>query len=198
LSLGLYLSHHPLDSYSKILYEMNIKKSIEILKDPENYFHKNVKLCGLVFKIQKRQSPRGRWASIQLNDLGGIIEVNVFSDILKKYENYLMERNLILIDAEIKNENNQAIRIVAKRIALLNDYISKNKYNMTLSVMNNEYIEELVPLMELLEFGHSDIFIKTSNELQQVKFKIKENIKLSSKLIDNLSKIRGVDNISFS
>ena len=198
LSLGLYLSHHPLDSYSKILYEMNIKKSIEILKDPENYFHKNVKLCGLVFKIQKRQSPRGRWASIQLNDLGGIIEVNVFSDILKKYENYLMERNLILIDAEIKNENNQAIRIVAKRIALLNDYISKNKYNMTLSVMNNKYIEELVPLMELLEFGHSDIFIKTSNELQQVKFKIKENIKLSSKLIDNLSKIRGVDNISFS
>ena len=155
-------------------------------------------MCGLIFKIQKRQSSRGKWASIQLNDLSGTLEINIYSDILQKYENFLIERNLILIDAEIKNENNQTSRIIAKRITLLNDYIADKRYNITLFINNNNNIEKLVPLVKILEFGHSDILINSSNGQQNVEIKIKENIKLSSKLIDDLSKISCVDNISFS
>ena len=155
-------------------------------------------MCGLIFKIQKKQSPHGRWASIQLNDLGGIQEINIYSDVLQKYDNYLKERNLILIDVEIKNENNQASRIIARKIGLLNDYIADNKYNITLFISNTQYIDELVPLFGILEFGQSDIFINSSNEQHQVEIKIKENVKLSSKLINDLSKIDGVDDIIFS
>ena len=63
------MSAHPLDSYSNILSKMNVIKSIEILNEPSKYIQKNLKLCGLISKIQKRQSPRGRWVSIQLNDI---------------------------------------------------------------------------------------------------------------------------------
>ena len=52
--------------------------------------------------------------SIQLNDISGSIEINIFSDVLIKYEEYLIEKNLILMNAEIKNENNQTSRIIAK------------------------------------------------------------------------------------
>ena len=52
-SLGLYLSSHPLDSYSNILPKINIKNISEIFKEPQKYFNKNIKLCGLIFKIQK-------------------------------------------------------------------------------------------------------------------------------------------------
>ena len=46
-------------------------------------------MCGLIFKIQKRQSPHGRWASIQLNDLGGPQEINIYSDIaLRRYAKF--------------------------------------------------------------------------------------------------------------
>ena len=155
-------------------------------------------MCGLIFKIQKRQSPHGRWASIQLNDLGGTKEINIYSDVLKKYENYLIERNLILIDVEIKNENNQTSKIIAKRITLLNDYIADNKYNITLFINSNQFIDDLVPLVENLEYGQSNILITSSNEQHLVEIKIRENIKLSSKLINDLSKINGVDNIIFS
>ena len=122
LSLGLYLSAHPLDSYSNILSTMNVRKSIEILNEPEKYIKQNLKLCGLISKIQKRQSPRGRWLSIQLNDLSGSVEISIFSDVLLKYEDYLVENNLILVDAGIKNEINQSSRIIVKRLYLLNDY----------------------------------------------------------------------------
>ena len=155
-------------------------------------------MCGLIFKIQKKQSSRGRWASIQLNDLGGTQEINIYSDVLQKYENYLIEQNLILIDAEIISENNQASRIIAKRIALLNDYIADNKHNVTLYINNNEYIDELVPIMEILECGESDILINSSNEQHYVEIKIKKNVKLSSRLINDLSKVNGVNNLIFS
>ncbi len=197
-SLGLYLSAHPLDSYSNILSKMNVTKSMEVLNEPNKYFKKNVKLCGLIFNIQKKQSPRGRWVSIQLNDLSGSVDINIYSDVLIKYEDYLIEKNLILIDAEIKNENNQINRIVAKRIYLLNDYISNNKYNITLFTNSNKHLDKLVPLLGVLEVGYSDILISCSNKEQQVEIKIKENIKLSSKFINDLSTMNGIDHIRFS
>ena len=198
LSLGLYLSAHPLDSYSNILSKMNVRRSIEILNKPEKYIKQNLKLCGLISKIQKRQSSRGRWLSIQLNDMSGSLEISIFSDVLLKYEDYLIEKNLILIDAEIKNENNQTYRIIAKRIYLLNDYISDNKYNITLFTNTNKHLDKLIPLLRILEAGHSDILINSSNKEQQVEIKIRENIKLSSKFINDLSTISGIDRFKFS
>ena len=43
------------------------------------------------------------------------MSVNIFSDVLLRYEDCLIEKNLVLIDTEIKNENNQASRIIARR-----------------------------------------------------------------------------------
>ena len=80
----------------------------------------------------------------QLNDLKGSLDINIFSDVLLKYENYLIEKNLILIDAEIKNENYQNSRIVVKRIHLLNDYIAEKKYNITLYTNTNKHLDKLV------------------------------------------------------
>ena len=197
-SLGLYLSAHPLDGYSNILLKMNVINSTEILDQPSKYIQKNFKLCGLISKIQKRQSSRGRWMSIQLNDISGSIEINIFSDVLIKYEEYLIEKNLILIDAEIKNENSQTSRIIAKRIYLLNDYISDQKYNITLFTNTNKHLDKLLPILSNLELGHSDILINSSNKERQVEIKIKENIKLSSKFINDLSTISGIDHIMFS
>ncbi len=43
-SLGLYLSAHPLDSYSNILLKMNVTNSIEILNEPSKYIQKEFKI----------------------------------------------------------------------------------------------------------------------------------------------------------
>ena len=103
-----------------------------------------------------------------------------------------------MIDAEIKHENNQSSRIVAKNIYLLNDYISDNNYDIILCTNSNNNLKNLLPLLENLDVGHSNILINSSDKEQQVEIKIKENIKLSSKLINDLSKISGIDHIKFS
>ena len=80
----------------------------------------------------------------------------------------------------------------------MNEFVANSKCNMTLFTKGDEYLQKLVPLLGFLEFGHSNILINKSNEQQQVEIKIKENIKLSSKLINEISKLSGIDNISFS
>ena len=73
---------------------------MEILEEPHIYFGKKIQLSGIVFKVKRKISSRGRWASFNLNDLGGEVEIVIYSDTLTKYEAYLIERNLILIDVE--------------------------------------------------------------------------------------------------
>ena len=122
----------------------------------------------------------------------------IYSDVLQKYENYLIEKDLIIIDAQIQNENNQVLKIIANRINSLNDFIAGHNCNVTLFTNSDEYLQKLVPLLDFLEFGKSNIFISKSIEQQQDEIKIKENIKLSSKLIDDIFKVNGIDNIAFS
>jgi len=196
-SLGLYLSSHPLNSYLEILKKIQAKNSLEISEEPHIYFGKNIQLCGIVSKIKRRISSRGRWASFHLNDLGGDTEIVIYSDSLTKYEAYLYERNLILIDVEIKNESNQGSRIIARRIRPLNQFISDNKFDVLLYSKNNNFLDKLLPLLNNLELGHSNVSLISSTEKEKVEIKIKKNVKLSSKLINDLSLINGIDNINF-
>ena len=76
--------------------------------------------------------------------------------------------------------------------------ISDQKYNITLFTNTNKHLDKLLPLLCNLEPGFSDILINSSNNERQVQIKIKENIKLSSKLINDLSTISGIDHIEFS
>ena len=84
-----------------------------------------------MFKIRRRTSSRGSWASFQLNDLGGEAEIVIYSDTINKYEAHLNERNLILVDVEVKNETNQGFRIIGRRIRS-----SKNSVKKMLEIQN--------------------------------------------------------------
>ena len=196
-SLGLYLSSHPLNSYLKILNKIEVKNSLEILEDPKQYFGKNIQLCGIVFKVRKRTSSRGKWASFYLNDVAGEVEIIIYSDTMNKYEAYLNERSLILIDVEIKNETNQGCRIIGRRIKPLNQFVSDHKCDVLLHSKNNDFLDKIVPLLNNLEIGDSNISLISSIEQKKVEIKIKENIKLSPNLINDLSLVAGIDDINF-
>ena len=191
------MSSHPLNNYLKILNKIDVKKTLEISEEPHKYFIKNIQLCGLIFKIQKRLSSRGRWASFQLNDIGGEAEIVIYSDTINKYESLLNERNLILVDVEIKNETNQGFRIIGRRIRSLNQFISDNKCDMLLHSKTNDFLTKIIPLLNNLEIGGSNISLIRTTKNKKVEIKIKEKIKLSSQFISDLSLINGIDRINF-
>ena len=169
--------------------DIKIIKSSEIHQNPSNFFRKNVKLCGLPFKFQKRQSTRGKWATFQLNDLGGNCEVTLYSNTIIKYEHFLTQQKPVLLDAEVKNDSNQGLRIIAKKIILLEEFIVESKFNLVLILNDQNCIMNFQHLLHNLSFGPSNIFIECLVETKMIKIKIRENIKLSKKELSEVNQI---------
>ena len=197
-SLGMYLSSHPLNNFSIILKTLNIINSSELLEQFQKGTKKNIQLCGLIFKVQKRQSSRGKWAVIELNDLGGNCEVILYSDILNKFESLLDEKKPILIDAEIKNEVNQGLRIIAKRLRRFDECIANAKFNLTLSITDLSCIKYIKSSTEKLKSGPSFICLEFLVDGSFVNIKIKENIKFTQDFLNTISIIKGIKSINYS
>ena len=197
-SLGMYLSSHPLNNFSIVLKSLNIINSSELLEQFQKGTKKNIQLCGLIFKVQKRQSSRGKWAVIELNDLGGNCEVILYSDILNKFESLLDEKKPILIDAEIKNEVNQGLRIIAKRLRRFDECIANAKFNLTLSITDLSCIKYIKSSTEKLKSGPSFIYLEFLVDGSFVNIKIKENIKFTQDFLNTISIIKGIKSINYS
>ena len=46
--------------------------------------------------------------------------------------NFLTQQKPIIIDVEVKNDLNQGLKIIAKRLMLLEEFIVENKFNLRL------------------------------------------------------------------
>jgi hypothetical protein len=103
----------------------------------------------------------------------------------------------MLFDTEIKKETNQGIKINARRITPLNDYISEKKLNLTIFIDDVEVVKRIYDSSTNLVPGNSNLIINLSRKAQIIKFVVKENIKISSELISNLTKINNVKSINF-
>ena len=197
-SLGIYLSSHPLDNFSIVMKNLKIVNSSQLLENFKNNFEKKIiQLCGLIFKVQKRQSPRGKWATIQLNDLGGNCEIVLYSDILEKYEFLLNESKPILIDAEIKREDNQGIRIIAKRLRKFDEYMTNTKFNIIITIVDLTVVEKIKSTLTFLKKGASSVFFKLYVDNKIIEIKAIENVKFSEEFLNQISHIKGISKISY-
>lgn len=197
-SLGIYLSSHPLDNFSVVMENLKIINSFHLLENFKiNFEKKIIQLCGLIFKVQKRQSPRGKWATIQLNDLGGNCEIVLYSDILEKYEFLLNESKPILIDAEVKREDNQGIRIIAKRLRKFDEYITNTKFNIIITIVDLSVVEKIKSTLKFLKKGASSVFFKLHVDKKIIEIKALENIKFSEDFLNQISDIKGISKISY-
>ena len=124
-ALGLYLSAHPLDSYSSQLGRLQVA-SHAALNDlvTAGQAPQRINLAGSVTAKQVRVSQRGnRFAFIQFTDQTGVFEVTFFSDVLAEANDLLDSEKPLLISANLKGEDNGP-RLLAARVQLLDDALS--------------------------------------------------------------------------
>jgi hypothetical protein len=110
----------------------------------------------------------------------------------------LNQKKPILIDAEVKSDSNQGVRIIAKRIMLLEEYILQNKFDLILTLNDQSSVVDINSITQSLKSGKSNIFIKFIVDKKIIKINICENVKLSTSLLDDLSKIKNINNIKYS
>ena len=120
MTLGLYLTGHPISAYE---LELSAMISCKISKLHANSCGQVVTIAGFIVNLRIMQTKRGdKMAFINIDDKTGRQEIVLFSNVFKDSREILQKDNLILVEGEVSNdEYSGGIKIKAFKCLTLQD-----------------------------------------------------------------------------
>lgn len=130
--LGLYISGHPLDQYSKFFATYTTMTAVELSLDqlaeegPDKLEDRQeVIMAGQVLGLRKLFTRKNdQMAFLQLEDLTASIEVIVFPQAFRQYQDLLQEGQVLLIAGQLSLKEDEEAKLLA-------DYIGQLQPEMT-------------------------------------------------------------------
>jgi len=206
-TLGIYISGHPLQPYEDELKRITTLNTSEILQAnehmennmSENLDGKRVVIGGIInSKKNKITKNNNMMAFIDLEDLYGTIECIVFPATYEKYNRFIEEDNIVVIEGKITTSEEEDPKIICERISPLSKYrkgkvylkISKGKSIDVLESIKKVLLKHKgeIPVYVYMEstnrtvMAHRDYWVNTEEkELFQELISIlgEENVKVS-------------------
>jgi DNA polymerase-3 subunit alpha len=118
LSVGFYLSSHPLDAFSQVLSDLKIRN---IADYDEIKPGDKITLAGIVSSQQVRYSKKGnRFCIFRLEDQSSAVKCLAWAEAFSKYADCLSDGELLLVDGKVESSEGQEITLIleeAKKIA---------------------------------------------------------------------------------
>lgn len=112
-SLGFYITGHPLDKYEGALKKWTSGDIVNIREKPASG---DVKIGGVVTALRLRNTKKGeRYASFQLEDRTGFIEVIVWPDIYRRCMDMLVLDDPILVQGRLE-VGEERVQIIANDV----------------------------------------------------------------------------------
>jgi DNA polymerase-3 subunit alpha len=124
-TLGLYLTGHPIDRFEREVEQMVSARIAGLLSESmdggapgaRRRGGRKITLAGLVMEARHRNTPRGRMASVQLDDRTGRMEVAVFSDLYETCCDSLSVDKVLVISGSLSyDEYRGALSVRADRV----------------------------------------------------------------------------------
>ena len=199
--LGIYLSGHPLDKYKKklkVLTNINSLNLIEIIDElketgkTENFKDGQiVKIAGIISKIKKKITKNNTlMAFVTLDDLYGSFETIVFESVYNKYQTYLEEDKIILIEGRLSIREDEDPKIIAQSIKEIinSDEEDENVINIDISEFTEKQKEDLRTLIRF--------YSKMNNKNCNINVIVNGEIRPCGKILLNKDNIEKFQNIS--
>ena len=198
--LGMYISGHPLLEHSD-----DIEEFTTIDFNEKQNFSKKEKIVvgGMISKITKRFDKRNRpMAFFNMDCLGGTTEVIAFSDCFDKYENQIIENNVVFVKgAPADNTNFSDLKIIGDHIIPVDQVRDKlsNQINIKLSSKNTDpkKIDIIMELAKSYSGSCRLVFHLGNGENHKPIRVLAHNVKVSTskELISRLRSQYGKENI---
>jgi DNA polymerase-3 subunit alpha len=116
--LGFYVTGHPLMKHESLIRKYTNANSLNLPALPEA---SSVRMAGLVKKVKVVNTKRGdRMAFLSLEDLTGIVEITVFSDLYGQKKEVLQEGEAVMV-AGAREANGDGSKILANDIVPLEE-----------------------------------------------------------------------------
>jgi DNA polymerase-3 subunit alpha len=142
-TLGLYVTGHPLEEYKPILERYStvssldfksgtgeINEEVEIETSVTLHDGKLVTIGGIITdKKIKATKNDNLMAFLTLEDLYGQVEVIVFPQTLSKYQDLVIEDNIILVKGKISVKEEEEPKVICEEIRPITSFIISHKDN---------------------------------------------------------------------
>ncbi len=122
-TLGFYVSGHPLESFKELLHDFASHTTVILRETPSGT---EVAVGGVISDLRRRKSKKGDWwASFQLEDMEGQIDVLVFPKTYQKCEKELQPDLAAMVFGRYESEEDR-LRLIADDVCPL-DRLSERK-----------------------------------------------------------------------
>ena len=202
---GLYISSHPMEQYADLSDELKCDKIGNII-NAESDFNSpyvdtaSVKIMGIISSITRKQTKKGEsMAFINIEDVGGTIEVIVFPKLLAKYMNKINNGVAVVVGGRLsmrEEENPKIILDFLETADNAKDNRSK-KHGLFIRVENNQsaiYQTCLDIINNKATIGEVPLYFYFASTKQYFPCK---KIAISENLITELKGIAGEHNVIF-
>ncbi len=156
-AIGFYLSAHPLEAYDTELARLGVMTYMDALQVAREHDTGPFRLAGVPVSRRERTSAKGnRYAFLELSDCSGHYEIVVFSELLDDSADKLAGPGpfFLEVDGRVDGEN---VRFSARRIARLDDMVSKSLRTFVLHVDAGESLAGLQHVLDKAEPGQGRI-----------------------------------------
>lgn len=196
-AIGFYLSSHPLSGYSSALESLKVTSSSQF---PEKLgvSKKTIKVAGIVTGRKFKASEKGRFAFVQLSDMGGIYEISIFDeDLLTQHRDILENGKILLMTVDAKMDDSGP-RLMASTISLFDDALMRQQQmqgaNASFRIVLSQ--PEAVPMIRSL-LGEANgrgakVLLSAMIEHKQAEIQLPGKYSVSPTILDKIRVLKGV------
>lgn len=189
--LGMYVSSHPLDSYTKVLATLRSVKSLELSE-----LGGAVVMGGIISRLKRTLTRKNDpMAFFTLEDLTGSIEVLVFPKVMEKALPFLTNDTIVQVSGRLSDKDEEFKLIADDVKELPNDDL----YSMALeemgkkmqvilhmnSLANMEVLNKIKDILEASK-GTAQVYLSVGVGSSAKKIKTQSQIAVSNELISQL------------
>ncbi|WP_250279005.1 DNA polymerase III subunit alpha [[Clostridium] colinum] len=193
--VGIYISGHPLDEYNVHLKKFISNTTLDFIKNEENQLenvqdNQKVTVGGIITNVTSKFTKTNKqMAFLTLEDIFGTIEIIVFPETFTKYNKYLEENNIVVIDGKASISEDQAPKIICLDIKPY-DMIQQIDKTLWIKLPKNINIS-LKDLEQILLNNTGLTPVIVYDEAKKTKFNLNNThwVKISDNLINQLTNI---------
>lgn len=182
--LGIYLSHHPLDSFHHLYLNLNIKFLKNIDKGSSEIFIANL------ISLKEVTTKKGDLMAFGLiEDKQSRAEIVIFPTLYKKYQDILKRTSLFFFSGDTTESSENHIKIKVSMIIELEKFNYENHLSELIFFINKTNLEKSIELIKSFVSGKQKIsFISDNsfleNEKKIIKYTLNQKFLLST---DNIN-----------
>jgi DNA polymerase-3 subunit alpha len=194
-AIGFHLTAHPLDSYRQALRRLGAVPCSQAEARAQSGVGR-VKLAGIVVATKERVTRTGsRMAWVRLSDASGSCEVTLFSEVLARSREMLVDGATLLVTADLRMDGD-TLRITAQDVAPLEKAAADAGAGMRVRLAEPEAVPHIRDLLKRESGGKGRvILVPRLDAAHSVEIALPGGFNVTPRLAQALKALRGVEQV---